>query len=184
MLKCYYYLHTGGNLIHKNPAVVDADTPEIYFESDFVVKWWCLDLHDRIATLEFLIEAKNLGASKKRTDELCKSWLIHESEFLRYAIANRIDLFIDFEQKWVASPNSGKQIIETGATAFEALCNYYNRENRVKTISVEPNWERVWAYFMHIKKTDREIFDRVTGELGEDWDKMVAMAERNDWKVE
>jgi len=35
---CYYYLHINGSLIPRNPFVVDSDP--LYFESDFVRKFW------------------------------------------------------------------------------------------------------------------------------------------------
>ena len=51
-----------------------------------------------------------------------------------------------------------------------------------KSISLEPNWERVWAWFMHVKKTDRPAFNRMVKKMGKEWDKFIIMAEQKGWK--
>lgn len=45
-MRWFYYLHTNGNLIGRNPIVVDSD-PE-YFNSDFVRKVWEINTENRL----------------------------------------------------------------------------------------------------------------------------------------
>lgn len=68
----YYYLHTDGNIIGKNPIVVDDD-PE-YFQSDFVVKVWLINLTDRKDAWTLILEALALGGNKERIKELIDKW--------------------------------------------------------------------------------------------------------------
>jgi hypothetical protein len=56
--------------------------------------------------------------------------------------------------------------------------------NEAKTINVEPNWEGLYKFMMHMKKGDNAAFVRVTRKMGSDWKKIVAMAEKNKWKTE
>lgn len=68
----YYYLHTNGNLIGRNPVVVDMD-PE-YFNSPFVQKYWRVDLTDRGTVWRMILEALAKGARINRVKELAKKW--------------------------------------------------------------------------------------------------------------
>ncbi len=46
MIEAYYYLHTNGDIIYKNPIVADSDAlsgPYEYFDSDFVQEYWAID---------------------------------------------------------------------------------------------------------------------------------------------
>lgn len=61
----YYYLHTNGALIHKRFR------PD---PSDFVVKIWEINTEYREHVWQLLIEARALGASNKRIEELAKCW--------------------------------------------------------------------------------------------------------------
>lgn len=58
-MKWYYYLHTNGKLIGKNPAVVDSD-PQ-YFDSPFVEATWKIETTDLKERHEMLNQAKALG---------------------------------------------------------------------------------------------------------------------------
>ena len=71
-MKWYYYLHTNGDLIGKNPAVVDSDP--FYFDSDFVKKTWKIDTEDRGSCWTMLLEALALGACIDRVKELAEKW--------------------------------------------------------------------------------------------------------------
>lgn len=78
-MRHYYYLHVNGDLICKCASVVDYDTPEVYFDSDFVKKWWCLDYTGndekyKELLLAFLEEAKQLGARPGRLKDLHMLW--------------------------------------------------------------------------------------------------------------
>lgn len=58
---CYYYLHTNGTLISKPVFTVETyTTPEEYFDSDFVVKYWKIDLDNKTQIELMLKEVKKL----------------------------------------------------------------------------------------------------------------------------
>jgi len=68
----YYYLHTNGDLIGKNPTVVDSDTS--YFNSPFVKRVWKIDLTDRKDAWKLVLEALGLGCRVDRANELAHKW--------------------------------------------------------------------------------------------------------------
>lgn len=67
-MKWYYYLHTNGDLIGKNPVVVDSDAS--YFDSDFVKKVWKIDTDHRDTLWTLMLEALALGARVSRVREI------------------------------------------------------------------------------------------------------------------
>lgn len=69
-MKWYYYLHTNGNLIGKNPVVVDSDAG--YFDSPFVKHVWKIDLSKRATLYEMMFEALGMGANVPRVKELAE----------------------------------------------------------------------------------------------------------------
>jgi len=71
-MKWYYYLHTNGELIGKNPVVVDSDAS--YFDSDFVKRVWKIETEDRESCWTMLLEALALGARIGRIKELAEKW--------------------------------------------------------------------------------------------------------------
>lgn len=71
-MKWYYYLHTNGDLIGKNPFVVDSDPS--YFDSDFVKRTWKIETEDRCSCWTLLLEALALGACIDRVKELAEKW--------------------------------------------------------------------------------------------------------------
>ena len=83
-MKWYYYLHSNGDLIGKNPIVVDSD-PE-YFNSSFVQKYWLIDTTDRLNCWNFLLEATGLGANKERIKELSHKWELTLEDLPNYLI--------------------------------------------------------------------------------------------------
>ena len=54
----------------------------------------------------------------------------------------------------------------------------------VQSINVEPNWEGLYRFMMHLKKGDNAAFVRVTRKMGNDWEKLVAMAQKKKWQME
>ena len=54
----------------------------------------------------------------------------------------------------------------------------------VQSINVEPNWEGLYRFMMHLKKGDNAAFVRVTRKMGNDWEKLVAMAQKKKWQIE
>lgn len=77
-MKWYYYLHTNGDLIGKNPAVVDGDP--FYFDSDFVKKVWAIDTDERGDCWEMILEALALGACIDRVKELAGKWRLDKAD--------------------------------------------------------------------------------------------------------
>ena len=67
---CYFYLHTSGALILKPKYCNTLD----FEESDFVVKYWLIDLNDRLDLYNFLIAARRLEAGEERVKELAEKW--------------------------------------------------------------------------------------------------------------
>ena len=69
-MKWYYYLHTNGDLIGKNPFVVDSDTG--YFDSDFVKRVWKTDTKKRKTLWIMMLEALAMGARVGRIREIAE----------------------------------------------------------------------------------------------------------------
>jgi len=55
--------------------------------------------------------------------------------------------------------------------------------NEAKTINVEPNWEGLYRFMMHMRKGDNAAFVRVTRKMGADWKKLEQMAQKKQWYV-
>jgi len=70
-MKWYYYLHTNGDLIGKNPAyTLNSDL----IGSDFVKSWWLIDMDDRADLWRVLLEGLAGGARLDRIKELVEKW--------------------------------------------------------------------------------------------------------------
>ena len=116
-MKWYYYLHTNGDLIGKNPYVVDSDVG--YFDSDFVKKVWKIDTEDRSTCWTFIFEALALGARIERVKELTEKWKMDKAdsiEMLKQAKPNDLmrkgmTIFI----KEILGMDAGKYWKEIGA---------------------------------------------------------------------
>ncbi|MFH1721201.1 MAG: hypothetical protein ABH950_01205 [Candidatus Altiarchaeota archaeon] len=118
----YYYLHTNGDLIHKNAIVVDADPN--YFDSDFVKKVWKLDDTDRGTAWVLCIEALALGARRERILELKEKWKLTDENADIFVKKAGLKLFKDGEH-FCAAFGDFVDVHESqcgfGATALEAL---------------------------------------------------------------
>lgn len=79
----WYYLHTNGDLIHKNYL------PD---PSDFTVKTWRLDLEDRCSAWNILLDALSLGADRERVKELAKKWRCTAEDFTQFLSRNPIPM--------------------------------------------------------------------------------------------
>ena len=77
-MQWYYYLHTNGDLIGKNPIVVDGDAS--YFDSDFVQKVWLIDTEKRGDCWKLLLEALAKGARIDRVKELAEKWKMDKAD--------------------------------------------------------------------------------------------------------
>lgn len=80
-MKHVYYLHTNGELIHKN------DSDEIVAdlrESDFVRCFWIIDDTSRKDAWDMLVEALCVGANKERVSELAEKWNCNDKDALIY----------------------------------------------------------------------------------------------------
>lgn len=76
----YYYLHTNGDLIGKNPVVVDSD-PE-YFDSPFVRTVWRVT--DRGSMWKMILEALAKGARTDRVKELAAKWKMDFDDSMKF----------------------------------------------------------------------------------------------------
>ena len=83
----YYYLHTNGDLIGKNPAVVDSDPA--YFDSPFVKRTWLIDADSKETAWVFLLEALALGARVERARELAEHWKMDYNDSIE--MLSRVD---------------------------------------------------------------------------------------------
>lgn len=70
-MKWRYYLHTNGNLIGKNPYIVDVDSSSC--DSPFVVKFWLTDSLDRASLWQTALEALALGADVKSITQFAEA---------------------------------------------------------------------------------------------------------------
>tara|TARA_Y100000310_G_scaffold87711_1_gene84567 strand:- start:9130 stop:9297 length:168 start_codon:yes stop_codon:yes gene_type:complete len=52
-----------------------------------------------------------------------------------------------------------------------------------KEIILEPNWERLWAWFMQVKKEDEITFLRMVEKMGGEWHKFKNMAKKKGWPM-
>lgn len=69
-MRWYYYLHTNGDLIGKNPIVIDGDAS--YFDGPFVQKVWEIDTEERDTLWTLILEALAKGARVERVREIAE----------------------------------------------------------------------------------------------------------------
>ena len=69
-MKWYYYLHTNGDLIGKNPIVVDGDAS--YFDGPFVQKVWKINTKKRKTLWTLMLEALAKGARVEKVREIAE----------------------------------------------------------------------------------------------------------------
>lgn len=86
-MRWFYYLHTNGSLIGKNPVVVDSDPA--YFDSPFVKKVWNIDMEDRSTCWTFLLEALASGALVERVKELAQKWGCDKADSIKMMVRNK-----------------------------------------------------------------------------------------------
>lgn len=108
----YYYLHTNGDLIYKKD-VGGAQVAD-FRESDFVKMFWSLDLSNRYDAWRMLVEAKALGASQSRIDELAEKWGCNDEDAQHFADVLSIDLKMDGAQ-WCAHRSDFINLAESPA---------------------------------------------------------------------
>lgn len=93
-MKWYYYLHTDGNIIGKNPCVVDSDP--MYFDSSFVKKYWCINTENREDAWRVILEALALDCDLARAKELVAKWNLDLGDFVEMIMrVKEIDLMKD-----------------------------------------------------------------------------------------
>lgn len=124
MSRHWYYLHTNGDLIHKND--VDGGQAADFRESDFVRQFWRLDTDNRETAWGLLVEAKALGADSKRVDELADLWACDDIDAQRYADFIGIELVPD-GTAWCARRMNHINLQECpmgfGDSGLEAMAN-------------------------------------------------------------
>ena len=85
-MKWYYYLHSNGDLIGKNPIVVDSDSQ--YFDSPFVKYTWLIETDDRGDAWKLVIEALARGARIDCIRKLTTKWNLTAEDLKEYIIRN------------------------------------------------------------------------------------------------
>jgi len=83
-MRWYYYLHTNGDIIGKNPAVVDSDAS--YFDGPFVKKVWCINTEERKDAWNLVIESLASGARLSRVTELVDKWGLTLEDLPNYLV--------------------------------------------------------------------------------------------------
>jgi len=116
-MKWYYYLHTNGDLIGKNPVVVDSDSS--YFDSDFVKKVWKIETDERPTLWTMMLEALALGVRVSRVKELAEK--------------NKCDKADSIEMLVRIKPN---KLMRKGMPIFI---------KEILGMDVEEYWKEVWA---------------------------------------
>ncbi len=128
-MKWYYYLHTNGDLIGKNPIVVDGDAG--YFDGPFVQKVWLIDTDKRGDCWKLLLEALAKGARIDRVKELAEKWKMDKADSFEMIARIRLD---DVE------PNV---LMEGGMTLFI---------EKILGMDVDEYWKEVKAWGEKEKK--------------------------------
>lgn len=124
MMITYYYLHTNGDLIHKPASAVDSDPN--YFDSDFVRRFWKVDLRDRGTAYLVVLEAAAMGAGKERIDDLIDHWGMTDEDCFTFVerMNGGLRLFRDGNQ-WCATYKDFVNLQESeagfGERAIDAL---------------------------------------------------------------
>jgi len=114
MITGWYYLHTNGNLIYKKdmPGII-----EDFIKSDFVKRYWSVDLEKRENAWTILVEALAAGADRNRIDELANKWNCDDNDAQIFA-AIRCVMLTKKELKWNASKD---RVTCTGNTCLGAM---------------------------------------------------------------
>ena len=78
----WYYLHTNGSLIHK--SFYGMEQRADFQESDFVKKYWLIDISNRESAWNLLLEALDAGAAEDRIRGLGILWGCDETDLVEY----------------------------------------------------------------------------------------------------
>lgn len=121
---CYYYLHSNGELIHKSKHFDPVD----FEDSTFVVKWWIIDLDNRIDAYNMLIAASIFGAKKTRIIDLAEHWGITNEDVPNYLI--RVGLIWEMDgAAFCVKPKDFENVqisqIGFGDSLMEATIQFY-----------------------------------------------------------
>lgn len=84
-MKWYYYLHTNGDLIAKNPS---SHNQADFNESTFVKRWWLIETEFRLDAWTLVIEALALGARIDRIKDLAQKWNLTKEDLKEYITRN------------------------------------------------------------------------------------------------
>ena len=126
----YYYLHTNGDLIHKN-------TPPD--EGDFVRRIWEFDTTFRGSAWMLLIEAAALGANESRIAELVKKWRLTNEDAQNFADVFGFKIAMDGDSYFAHETKGFIDLQESqvgfGDTAFEAFVDYAKQGDGIKAMS-------------------------------------------------
>ena len=94
-MKWYYYLHKNGDLIGKNPVVVESDSAAGYFNLPFVECAWRIDTENRADVWRMVLKALARGAKVDRIKELAKQWDLNQTDVKEFLSRNNKELTDD-----------------------------------------------------------------------------------------
>ncbi|WP_330983650.1 MULTISPECIES: hypothetical protein [Enterobacterales] len=106
----WYYLHENGDLIYK-PG---SDSITDIRDSDFARCSWSVDVTDRRAAWEMLVEASALGARESRVNELAEKWHCDDADADMFASVIGVVLVPDGSQ-WCAHSKDFVDLQESSA---------------------------------------------------------------------
>jgi len=122
----YYYLHSNGDLIYKNPVVVESDP--LYFESDFIIRHWKMDFSNRQDAWIMILESLALGADLRRVKDLAGKWEMTFEDSL--------------EMLRRANPKDVNNLMRRGMSSFVEKVIEMDLEEYWE--KVKDQWERRW----------------------------------------
>ncbi len=149
-----YYLHTNGDLIHKND--IDGQAADIR-ESDFAIGLWFLDDLRRVDAWRILVESLAAGAHKDRVFDLATKWGCSNDDAYNYA--NYLDFILEMDgNDFCAKPSWFNNLLESpagfGPTALEAISDL------CKQLGYKPSkmWGKSFKDLLEEKHPDNQQF--------------------------
>lgn len=123
----WYYLHTNGSLIHK--TYINQDQSTDFMESNFVRKYWLIDITDRESAWTLLLEALSLGALVDRIRSLAIMWNCNGEDLTLYLVNVK------------PSPEKTKQVYLYLEKILEVNPDDYLNWLGSTETGKEPNWQ-------------------------------------------
>jgi hypothetical protein len=80
----FYYLHRNGNILKWVPGESDATPDPSFFASHFVIRYWELDLDNRMDAWNFVIESLACGARPEQVMKITAKWGLTKEDAVAY----------------------------------------------------------------------------------------------------